>query len=293
MQTEDKLALTLKRMPNADKRSVMEGAIFTSLFTGAFAYLHYRLYIRKDFLRSSGHYKMNQRMVNCTPWTQMYFTWWRMPEQEWRVYHMFKPYYVLGQLDLTKEVLIPRSKTINGIEEAGFDVINPLFCYEGGKLSMRAAFAQDDAIKIDRAALIVNRGWIPARYRDKRSRPTEVNTKKLVKLTGCYMPGKNVHDYKVPNDPDANEWHNLALEDIGIFWDLPNFDECKYFYFHAVQFQGDHTAGLDIPTPAIPDKPDDLIESHYEWRWDEQRHRRLYQVFGGVSALSFLVGMMA
>jgi len=117
MQTEDKLALALKRMPQGERRKVMEGAAFTGLFTGLFAYFHYRLYVRKDFLRSSGHYKMNQQMVNCTPWTQMYFTWWRMPEKEWIVYHMFKPYYVLGQLDLTKEVLIPREKWINGQKE--------------------------------------------------------------------------------------------------------------------------------------------------------------------------------
>lgn len=75
-------------------------------------------------------------MMNCTPWTQMYFTWWRMPETEWTVYHMFKPYYVIGQLDTSKEVLIPRKKVVNGQECDGFDVINPLFCYEGGKLSM-------------------------------------------------------------------------------------------------------------------------------------------------------------
>lgn len=80
----------------------------------------------------------------------------------------------------------------------------------------------------------MNRGWIEAKYRDKRSRPTEVNQRKLVKITGCYMPGKTIHEYKVPNDPDANEWNNLCLEDIGIFWDLPNFDEAKWYYFHAV-----------------------------------------------------------
>jgi cytochrome oxidase assembly protein ShyY1 len=81
-----------------------------------------------------------------------------MPEAEWTVYHKFKPYFVFGQLDMSKEVLIPRTK--DGV--AGFDVINPLYCYEGGKMSMQAAFAKDDAIKIERAAIIVNRGWIPA-----------------------------------------------------------------------------------------------------------------------------------
>jgi hypothetical protein len=44
----------------------------------------------------------------------MYFTWWRMPEEEWTIYHRFKPYFLLGQLDMSKEVLIPREKVING-----------------------------------------------------------------------------------------------------------------------------------------------------------------------------------
>merc|ERR1712195_5953 len=127
---------------------------------------------------------------------------WRMPEKEWISDHKFKPYYVLGQLDMSKEVLIPRRRWKNGVAEDGFDVINPLYCYEGGKLSMQEAFADSDAsIKVERAALIVKRGWVSARYRDKRSRPMETNTKKLVKVTGCYFAGKTIHDYKVPNDP--------------------------------------------------------------------------------------------
>ena len=105
----------------------------------------------------------------------MFFTWWRMPDEEWTVYHRFKPYFVLGQLDLSKEVLIPREKVVNGQKVAGYDVINPLYCYEGGKISMKAVYEETDAIKIDRAAVILNRGWVPAKYKDKRSRPNETN----------------------------------------------------------------------------------------------------------------------
>lgn len=82
--------------------------------------------------------------------------------------------------------------------------------------------------------MIVNRGWIPATLRDKRSRPDEVNSRRLVRLTGVFRAGKDIHDYRIPNNPDNNDWHNLALEDIGIFWDLPNWDECKYYYFQCV-----------------------------------------------------------
>jgi cytochrome oxidase assembly protein ShyY1 len=96
---------------------------------------------------------------------------------------------------------------------------------------MKKQFAKEDPISIDRSALILNRGWIPKELKDKRSRPNELNSRKLTRVNGVFMRGKNIHDYKIPNNPSNNEWHNLALEDIGIYWDLPNFDECKYFYF--------------------------------------------------------------
>ena len=98
---------------------------------------------------------------------------------------------------------------------------------------------RDDAISIERSAIIVNRGWVPAAYRDKRSRPGEVNSRSLVRLTGCWFKGKDIHDYKVPNNPDNNDWNNLALEDIGIYWDLPNFDECKFYYFNVIQLNNE------------------------------------------------------
>lgn len=127
--------------------------------------------------------------------------------------------------------MIPSNKLIDGHAFEGYDVINPVYCYEGGKISFKNMFDKKDPVSIDRAALIVNRGWIPAELKEKRSRPHEINTKKLVRINGVFLKGKNIHDYKVPNNPDNNEWHNMALEDIGIYWDLPNFDEIKHYYF--------------------------------------------------------------
>lgn len=95
-----------------------------------------------------------------------------MPELEYKAYHQFKPYYVLGQLDHSKEILIPKKK--NGQE--GFLVFNPMYCYDGGKLKF---FETNDTkeefngIHIERSAIIVNRGWIPYNLKDKRSRPWE------------------------------------------------------------------------------------------------------------------------
>lgn len=99
-------------MKAEEKSKITEGATIIGLFTGAIGYLQYREYTKKNFERSRAHYKMNAKMVNCTPWTHMYFTWWRMPEREWTIYHKFKPYFVLGQLDISKEVLIPRTKVV-------------------------------------------------------------------------------------------------------------------------------------------------------------------------------------
>ena len=104
----------IRRMAKEERTLVRSGALYTSIFTGAFAYFHYREDIRKSFRRAEGHYKLNQMVTNCTPWKQMYFSWGRMPEEEWTVYHRFRPYFIVGQLDYSKEVLIPREKTING-----------------------------------------------------------------------------------------------------------------------------------------------------------------------------------
>ena len=261
----------LKRMNHEDRNLVREGAIFTAVVTGAIAYLNYREWIKKDFLRSEGHYRLQSRTQNITPWKQLYFTWWRMPDEEFNVYHRFKPYFVIGQLDYSKEVLIPATRyDEHGNKFEGYNIINPFYCYEGGRLSFQKAFNKEDPISVDRAAIIVNRGWIPAELKDPRSRAHELNSRKLVKIRGCWRKGKNLHDYKVPNNPDNNEWHNLALEDIGIYWDLPNYDEVKHYYFEAVDLNQGH--GLEDETNVaafpIPSSPDQLIEDHYGWKID-------------------------
>jgi cytochrome oxidase assembly protein ShyY1 len=142
----------------------------------------------------------------------------------------------------------------------------------------------------------VNRGWIPAELKDKRSRP-EPNTRKLVKLRGVWRKGKNIHDYKVPNNPDANEWHNLALEDIGIYWDLPNFDEIKHYYFQVVEFPqapavetGD---GQELSPLPLPHTPDGVIEDHYGWKVDQDTNKWAYRLTGALTAASVGLAFLA
>jgi hypothetical protein len=217
-----------------------------------------------------------------------------MPEEEFTVYHRFKPYFILGQIDYTKEILLPKKREIEGVVHDGYDVINPVYCYEGGKFSMQRALHKQDPVVIDRAALIVNRGWIPEELKDKRSRPNEINSRKLHRFRGVFRRGKNIHDYKIPNNPDNNEWHNLALEDIGIYWELSNFDECKYFYFQMVDFPNggasDETHNQLYPMAYTPDE---VIEDHYGWKVDAETNKALFRGLGALSAVSFGLMLLA
>lgn len=86
----------LRRMTNEERSQVQTGALIMTILTGAVSYFNYREYIKKDFLRSEGHYRFNSKIENVTPWKNMYFTWYRMPEEEFNVYHRFKPYYIIG-----------------------------------------------------------------------------------------------------------------------------------------------------------------------------------------------------
>jgi hypothetical protein len=277
-----------------ERNYLKDGAIYTGIFTGVFSYFNYREYIKKDFMRSEGHYRFNSKINNMTPWTQLYFTWWRMPEQEFDVYHRFKPYYVIGQIDYSKEILIPQKKWINGSRVPGYMVVNPIYCYEGGKISFRALFNKEDPVNIERAALIVNRGWIPAELKDKRSRPNEINTRKLVKVKGVFRRGKDMHDYKIPNNPDNNDWHNLALEDIGIHWQLPNWDECKHYYFEVVDNgRGEYTTETHGQQFPLPMTPDEVIEDHYGWKIKQNTNLWVFRAFGALSAFSLGIAFLA
>lgn len=110
-----------------------------------------------------------------------------------------------------------------------------------------------------------------------------------MKVTGIWRAGKNIHDYKIPNNPNNNEWHNLALEDFGIFWDLPNFNEQKYYYFQCVEVKGNTMEGVNFKTPVTPYTKDEVIRDHYQWRLHESTNQHLYRALGGISAFSFMV----
>lgn len=91
--------------------------------------------------------------------------------------------------------------------------------------------------------LILHRGWIPWNMRDKLQRPWEVHKGRIITVFGTFRPGKDIHDYKIPNNPYNNEWHNIALEDFVTFWEMANRFDNKYYYFQALQI-GDQSNGL-------------------------------------------------
>ena len=90
-----------------------------------------------------------------------------------------------------------------------------------------------------------------------------------------------VYRHNTLRDLNNNEWHNLCLEDIGIFWELPNFDEQKHYYFQAVNFSHEENS-----SPVVPISPDELVEDHYKWKLNENTHRLFEKSFGAI-ALAF------
>jgi hypothetical protein len=48
-----------------------------------------------------------------------------------------------------------------------------------------------------------------------------------------------------------------------------------------------------VQTPVTADKPDEIIESYYGWRWNESTHKIIYRSFGSIAAVSFGVAFLA
>ena len=58
----------IQKMNVAERDLVRQGSAFTFIITGGIAYWNYRERIRKEFLRSEGHYRLNHAVTNVTPW---------------------------------------------------------------------------------------------------------------------------------------------------------------------------------------------------------------------------------
>lgn len=208
---------------------------------------------------------------------------------------MFKPYYLIGQLDKSKEILIPTKKWVDGKQVDGYSIINPIYTYENGRLLYGDYSNKKKGItSTDRAAVILNRGWIPKELKNPLSRPEDVEqSKQLVKLKGVMRPGKDLHDYKYPNNPADNEWHNLALEDIAIYWDLPNKNECKFYYFQATDVDRKHYDDPEVQKYPVPFTRDEAFEDQQAWKISQPFEYKLWVSLSSISAVSAAMALIA
>lgn len=145
----------------------------------------------------------------------------------------------------------------------------------------------------DRAAIVLNRGWIPYSLKDKKSRPWEQNTRQLVKVKGTFLEAKDIHDYSIPNNPNNNEWHNIAPEDLARYWELSNFNQLKQFYFQAIDLH--HEGGSVIGNtkknykwPLFPTS-EEIVRDYYNWWTHEYWNKMVYYTFGPVSVASWIL----
>ena len=150
----------------------------------------------------------------------------------------------------------------------------------------------NEFISQERAAIVVHRGWIPYEMKSKKSRPWETNSNQLVRVEGVFRRSKDVHDYKYPNNPSNNEWYNLATEDIARFWELPNSNELKFFYFQAVDIhnRGGSTVNNGETVYKWPHvlTNDELIRDYHDFWTTERFNRMMFYSFGSISATSML-----
>lgn len=73
---------------------------------------------------------------------------------------------------------------------------------------------------------------------------------------------------------------------MAIFWDLPNFDQCKFYYFDAVDLgaadEGPHK------TSAIPKTKEELIYDQHGWLFHASTLKKVQNGLMGISGAGFL-----
>ena len=87
----------------------------------------------------------------------------------------------------------------------------------------------------------------------------------------------------------------MCLEDIGIYWDLPNFDECKHYYFEVCDLGNGQPPTTEPNREQFPmaSSPDQVIEDHYGWRVKQSTNKAAFQVFGALAAVSLGLAVIA
>lgn len=98
-----------------------------------------------------------------------------------------------------------------------------------------------------------------------------------------------MYDYKHPNNGDNNDWHNIQVEDMARFWELPNYDEFKYFYFQQMNIGGvtseDPLTGENHRFPE-PESMQEVIKDEHKWLTPQWPYYYGQWTFGTVAAAS-------
>lgn len=124
----------LRSFSGRERGHIKKAALFSAVASAFSAYYSYRNYRAKDFNRMHANFRLSETPMNGTPVFHMFKTWYRMPWQDYQMYHRFKPYFVQGHIDYEKEILIPRTRWVNGRPVLGCDVYNPFYCFDDGRM---------------------------------------------------------------------------------------------------------------------------------------------------------------
>lgn len=116
--------------------------------------------------------------------------------------------------------------------------------------------------------------------KDRRLRPKDVNTGKNETLLGTIkLSTTRRHDFLHPNDPTVDLWTNHSLEDMALYWDLPNVNDAKFCYFQEVDF-GNLDFGKSDIYPIRPSVPEVIVEN------GKEKGYRLDRNYKGLSTFS-------
>jgi len=222
-----------------------------------------------------------------------------MPEKEYRVLYLDRKAYIKGYLDHNKEILVPHKKDFHD----GYRVITPLYYYLKNVPDKIFKYSdkdgtEEDMVKFERAAIVVDRGWIPAELKDRRLRPHDFNSINEVLLFGTIRlrpQDKDSHQFYKPNNPTYGVWNNFCLEDFAFYWNLPNIEDAKYCYFKEIDF-GDITLTPKNDVFPIKEKPHEtIIESQMD-SYNVNLTRNygvLKKIFGALGGLTFYLYALA
>ena len=167
-----------------------------------------------------------------------------------------------GFFDHSKEIHVP--KVFRG--EEGYDVITPFyyFNYDNDKIVINHLEDDPNEIKnFDQGknylCIAVNRGWIPALLKDRRTRPYDVNSGNLNVVGKLVYTGHNNHDYKVQNVANLDVFNNLSLNDFFQYWGNKDPNSTKSVYLQSIETSINNDDSKDI-VPIKPTIKESIIE---------------------------------